>query len=142
MSAIVSSTLQRKAGKPSHYHEQRDNITKGHSQVEGGLRGHSIGEIWPYRVVYLGSGDAELWRGGTRVCTYYVLDHPYALSPGARAGRQARYYKWAENPDNFLSYRHGEALPGVVAHARSQRFLETHASEPPTCGCAVRSRGG
>lgn len=124
MSAIVSSTLQRKAGKPSCYHEQRGNITKGHSQAEGGLRGHSIGEIWPYRVVYLGSGDAELWRGGTHICTYYVLDHPHALSPGVRAGRQARYYKWAENPDNFLSYRHGKALPDVVAFERGRRVQE------------------
>jgi len=34
--------------------------TKGHNQAQGGLRGHSIGDHYPFRVVGIGSDDEWL----------------------------------------------------------------------------------
>lgn len=44
--------------------ERHSSITKGHSSTEGGLRGHSVGESWPYRVVGKGDGTWEVHRNG------------------------------------------------------------------------------
>jgi len=54
--SIVDSIIQRKRGEPSHYIERPVSKTAGHSATEGGLRGHSVGDTWPYRVVGYGNG--------------------------------------------------------------------------------------
>ncbi len=37
------------------------NLTKGHSAVQGGLRGHSIGETYPIAVSYKGVPGHGYW---------------------------------------------------------------------------------
>lgn len=34
--------------------EGYSNFTKGHAEKEGGLRGHSLGDLFPFRVVCVG----------------------------------------------------------------------------------------
>lgn len=38
--------------------------TVGHRADEGGLRSHSVGDTWPYRVVGKGDGSWEIHRNG------------------------------------------------------------------------------
>jgi hypothetical protein len=61
--------------------------TTGHSQVHGGLRGHSIGEIYPFLVVGVGNPfdeEAFHWvvkdaKGNTRATTKCItLAHTIA----------------------------------------------------------------
>lgn len=62
---IVASIIQRKQGLPScHTELQHQARTQGHAATEGGLRGHSVGDTWPYRVVGVGSGW-EVHRNGS-----------------------------------------------------------------------------
>lgn len=37
------------------------NLTTGHSAVQGGLRGHSIGETYPITISYRGLPDHGYW---------------------------------------------------------------------------------
>jgi len=141
MSAITSSIIQRKAGQASHYTEAgaREGGTTGHSAVEGGLRGHSIGETWPYRVVHLGGGGAELYRGSVLVKTYAPLPFfPGMLEPRESAARDARYFKWAEDPGNTLSELHAKHLPRAIAQQRAANALYreqtyNHINHPGAC---------
>lgn len=64
--SIINSILQRKAGLPSsHVELQHQALTKGHAACEGGLRGHSVGSTYPYRVVGKGDGTWEVHRNGS-----------------------------------------------------------------------------
>lgn len=71
--SIVASIIQRNAGLPSSYVEPSPFNDKaavhaggtcGHSADQPGLRGHSIGSSWPYRVVGKGDGSWEVHRNG------------------------------------------------------------------------------
>lgn len=65
--AIVASIIQRKQGLPSCQTELKHQaLTQGHASCEGGLRGHSVGDTWPYRVVLKGDGKAEVHRNGSQ----------------------------------------------------------------------------
>ena len=46
------------------YVERHSQRTLGHRADEPGLRGHSVGESWPYRVVGKGDGSWEVHRNG------------------------------------------------------------------------------
>jgi len=64
--SIVASIIHRKNGLPSCASElQHQALTQGHAVCEGGLRGHSVGDTWPYRVVGLGDGSWEVRRNGS-----------------------------------------------------------------------------
>lgn len=86
---IVASIIQRKQGLPScHTELQHQALTQGHAACEGGLRGHSVGDTWPYRVVLKGDGKAEVHRNGS--ASYIVADsseeaHEWARTLKAQA---------------------------------------------------------
>lgn len=67
--SIIASIIQRKNGLPScHTELQHQALTQGHVVCESGLRGHSVGETWPYRVVGKGDGKWEVHRNGSKGC--------------------------------------------------------------------------
>jgi hypothetical protein len=47
------------------------NITKGHDHVHGGLRGHSIGEFYPFSVYHMGTLEDGKW------CVMHCLDSTF-----------------------------------------------------------------
>lgn len=55
-------------GETTVYHESRrsEGGTLGHRADQPGLRAHSIGDTWPYRVVGKGDGSWEVHRNGCR----------------------------------------------------------------------------
>lgn len=55
MSAIINSIIRRQQHKASVHVEQCASITAGHRADEPGLRGHSVGDTFPYGVT--GYGD-------------------------------------------------------------------------------------
>lgn len=61
-------------------------ITSGHLNNNGGIRGHSAGEIFPFRVMAQGKLDALVWhvikpngeklgRGQTNITSAYKVAH-------------------------------------------------------------------
>lgn len=70
--SIVASIIQREAGQPSCHTEvspfddkaARHGGTQGHRVDQPGLRGHSVGSTWPYRVVGHGDNTWSLHRNG------------------------------------------------------------------------------
>jgi len=63
--SIVNSIVQRKAGQASFQRELEHQLPiQAHHVSEGGLRGHSVGDSWPYRVVGKGDGTWEVHRNG------------------------------------------------------------------------------
>lgn len=64
--SVVDSLIQRKAGLPSAQRELNNQaLTAGHSASQGGLRGHSLGPTYPYRVVGKGDGTWEVHANHT-----------------------------------------------------------------------------
>tara|TARA_R100001129_G_scaffold162509_1_gene127742 strand:+ start:541 stop:1083 length:543 start_codon:yes stop_codon:yes gene_type:complete len=47
------------------------NITKGHDHVHGGLRGHSIGQFYPFSVYHMGTLEDGNW------CVMHCLDSTF-----------------------------------------------------------------
>ena len=55
MSAIINSIVARKAGHPSvHVEHGASATTRGHSDAQPGLRGHSVGDTFPISVTGYG----------------------------------------------------------------------------------------
>lgn len=64
MSAIINSIIARKAGLPSHHYERTaSQTTKGHRHDQPGLRGHSVGDTYPYGVTGYGKRWAVTKHG-------------------------------------------------------------------------------
>lgn len=55
-----------RAGRVPVYTERHSAVTKGHCHDEPGIRGHSRGESWPFRVVGKPDGTWEVHRNGRK----------------------------------------------------------------------------
>lgn len=73
---------------------EHNGATKGHRADQGGLRGHSVGDAFPWRVVGYGDGSwaVEDCRGNT-FARCRDLPHDPAYDPCKRAHALARAFK-------------------------------------------------
>lgn len=79
MSAIINSIIARQTGQASVQVEARTTLTAGHRVDEPGLRGHSVGDNFPYGVT--GYGDRwAVTKHGAPLLAHYLDNEGRSVS--------------------------------------------------------------